>query len=115
MDYPDPQNWVSLWQTNGVLSSRLNYSNAELDELVKQADVEQDPVKRLELYNEAETILINDVVFVPNRINSGYQLVKPYVQGVVNGAVEPGFLAFLGKYTRFEDLAPEFYRQEEEY
>ncbi len=89
MDYPDPQNWVSLWQTNGVLSSRLNYSNPELDELIKQADVEQDPVKRLELYNEAETILINDVVFVPNRINSGYELVKPYVQGIASDTVTP--------------------------
>lgn len=89
MDYPDPQNWVSLWQTNGVLSSRLNYSNPELDELIKQADVEQDPAKRIELYNEAETILINDVVFVPNRINSGYQLVKPYVQGIAADTVTP--------------------------
>jgi len=89
MDYPDPQNWVSLWQSNGVLSSRLNYSNPELDALIKQADVEQDPTKRLELYNQAETILINDVIFVPNRINSGFELVKPYVQGIEAESLTP--------------------------
>ncbi|HET8730790.1 MAG TPA: replicative DNA helicase [Moraxellaceae bacterium] len=32
-----------------------------------------------------------------------------------NGPIGSVRLAFLGKYTRFEDLAPEFYRNEEEY
>ena len=89
MDYPDPQNWVSLWQTNGLLAPRYNYTNPKLDALVKQADIEQNATKRLALYNEAQTILINDVVFVPNLVNSGLVLVKPYVQGITAKTVTP--------------------------
>ncbi|MGC8951614.1 peptide ABC transporter substrate-binding protein [Chloroflexus sp.] len=88
-DYPDPQNWISLFQTNGLLSARVNYSNPQLDELVRQADVEQDPVRRAELYAQAQKILVEDapVVFMMN--NSGPVLVKPYVKGVTPDTITP--------------------------
>lgn len=88
-DYPDPQNWVSLWQTNGLLSSRYGYSNPELDELVKQADVEQDAAVRADLYAQAQEILMNDAPFMTTRVNSGLALVKPYVQGVNADTITP--------------------------
>ncbi|MGB9738337.1 peptide ABC transporter substrate-binding protein [Chloroflexus sp.] len=88
-DYPDPQNWISLFQTNGLLSAPVNYSNPQLDELVRQADVEQDPVRRAELYAQAQKILVEDapVVFMMN--NSGPVLVKPYVKGVTPDTITP--------------------------
>ncbi len=88
-DYPDPQNWISLFQTNGLLSARVNYSNPQLDELVRQADVEQDPVRRAELYAQAQRILVEDapVVFMLN--NGGPVLVKPYVKGVTPDTITP--------------------------
>ncbi len=88
-DYPDPQNWVSLFQTNGLLSTRVGYSNADFDALIKQADVEQDAAKRADLYSQAQEILIEDapVAFLTN--DGGPVLVKPYVQGVTQDTTTP--------------------------
>ncbi|NTV64634.1 MAG: peptide ABC transporter substrate-binding protein [Oscillochloris sp.] len=88
-DYPDPQNWISLFQSNGLLSTRVGYSNLEFDELIKQADVEQDAAKRADLYNQAQKILIDDVpvAFIYN--DGGPVLVKPYVQGVSQNTITP--------------------------
>jgi oligopeptide transport system substrate-binding protein len=88
-DYPDPQNWVSLFQTNGLLASRINYSNADFDTLIKQADVEQDTTKRADLYAQAQKILVEDapVAFLQN--DGGPVLVKPYVKGVTADTTTP--------------------------
>jgi oligopeptide transport system substrate-binding protein len=88
-DYPDPQNWISLFQTNGLLSTRVGYSNPEFDELIIQADVEQDPARRAELYDQAHEILVNDarVAFLQN--DGGPVLVKPYIQGVSDETITP--------------------------
>ncbi|WP_129670365.1 peptide ABC transporter substrate-binding protein [Candidatus Chloroploca sp. Khr17] len=88
-DYPDPQNWISLFQTNGLLSTRVGYSNPEFDALVTQADVEQDPVKRAELYAQAQEILVTDAPVAFTRNDGGYELVKPYVQGVTGETITP--------------------------
>ncbi|MEI7771443.1 MAG: peptide ABC transporter substrate-binding protein [Chloroflexales bacterium] len=88
-DYPDPQNWVSLFQTNGLLASRINYSNKDFDKLIKQADVEQDAAKRADLYAQAQKILVEDapVAFLQN--DGGPVLVKPYVKGVSSDTITP--------------------------
>lgn len=88
-DYPDPQNWISLFQTNGLLSTRVSYSNPEFDELVKQADVELDATKRAELYAQAQEILVTDAPVVFTRNDGGPVLVKPYVQGVSDDTITP--------------------------
>jgi len=88
-DYPDPQNWISLFQTNGLLSTRVGYSNPEFDALIKQADVEQDPAKRAELYAQAQEILVTDAPISFTRNDGGPVLVKPYVQGVTSDTVTP--------------------------
>lgn len=88
-DYPDPQNWVSLWQTNGLLSSRVGYSNPDLDVLLRQADVEQDPETRADLYAQAQLLLVEDApaAFLYN--DGGPVLVKPYVKGVTEDTITP--------------------------
>jgi oligopeptide transport system substrate-binding protein len=88
-DYPDPQNWISLWQNEGLLSSRYGYSNDAFDALIKQADIEQDAAKRAELYAEAQPIMLQDVPAVFVRVDGGPVLVKPYVQGVADGTITP--------------------------
>lgn len=67
----------------------MGYSNPEFDELVRQADIEQDPVKRLQLYNEAEKILITDAPIAVTRNDGGPVLVRPYVQGVTEETITP--------------------------
>jgi oligopeptide transport system substrate-binding protein len=93
-DYPDPQDWLSVvWKTGGISSGRVGWSNKEYDDLVTQADIEQDPTKRAELYSQAQKILIEEApaVFTSNDVNK--LLVKPYVKGVEVTPLDyiPGF------------------------
>jgi oligopeptide transport system substrate-binding protein len=84
-EYPDPQNWLSVWKTGGETSAfgeRIGFSNPELDELLSRGEVEPDPAKRAELYAQAQDELVagNYVAFLWNSVNS--YLVKPRVQGI---------------------------------
>ncbi|MBX6753796.1 MAG: peptide ABC transporter substrate-binding protein [Thermorudis peleae] len=81
-DYPDPQNWLSVyWKCDATFAQRFGYCNKQFDDLVTQADKELDPNKRVQLYQQAEQILVDDVPgpFLYNPINRF--LVKPYVTG----------------------------------
>jgi len=82
-DYPDPQNWLSVYWKTGGFGQRIAYSNADFDALVNQADVELDPAKRADLYQKAQDVLLDSIpgAFVWNSINS--YLIKPWVKGVV--------------------------------
>ncbi|GAB4561000.1 MAG: ABC transporter substrate-binding protein [Anaerolineales bacterium] len=83
-DYPDPQNWLSVyWRSDTTFASRPGYKNEEFDKLVNEADVTLDPVKRMELYKQAQQILLNDIpaAFGYNTLN--HYLVKPWVKGIV--------------------------------
>ncbi len=59
----------------------IGYGNPELDALLDEAALEQDPEKRVELYQEAEQIIIDDAPWVPLYYSSEYWLVKPHVKG----------------------------------
>jgi oligopeptide transport system substrate-binding protein len=81
-DYPDPQNWLSVyWTCSSTFAERVGYCNEEFDALVKQADQEFDEAARVALYQQAGEILVNDVPgpFLYNL--STNVLVKPNVTG----------------------------------
>ena len=80
-DYPDPQNWLSVYWRTGTFSDRWGYSNPEFDALVDQADTSTDTAKRAELYGQAQQVLLSDIpaAFGYNSLN--HYLVKPWVQG----------------------------------
>ena len=83
-DYPDPQNWLSVyWKSNSYFAQRVGYSNSVLDALLDLADATIDPVDRLDLYIDAQKLLIGDVpaAFGWNNINA--YLVKDRVKGEV--------------------------------
>ena len=75
----------------------IGYSNPDFDALVDEADTTVDPDVRMELYQQAQDLLVDDspVVFMRNNVNS--YLVKPWVTGVVTtpqdsiwpGAIDP--------------------------
>ena len=81
-DYPDPQNWLSVYWTCGAFGQRIGYCNEEFDRICALADSEQDRDKRIKLYQEAQMVLINDCpgAFVWNEANS--YLIKPWVKGI---------------------------------
>jgi ABC-type transport system substrate-binding protein len=82
-DYPDPQNFADVLFHSGADMNNGHYSNPELDSLLDRAGVETDVNKRIQMYQQAEQIIVNDVpaIFVDHGIS--YTLVKPYVQGYV--------------------------------
>jgi oligopeptide transport system substrate-binding protein len=82
-DYPDPQNWLSVYWKTGGFGERIAYSNEDFDKLVNEADTTVDPAKRAELYAKAQDLLVAGapVAFMWNNVNA--YLVKPWVQGIV--------------------------------
>jgi oligopeptide transport system substrate-binding protein len=96
-DYPDPQNWLSVYWKTGGFGERIGYSNPDFDALVNAADVELDPAKRADLYAQAQELLVSTapVAFMYNTKNS--YLVKPWVKdfkitpqdGLFPGDMEP--------------------------
>jgi len=81
-DYPDPQNWLSVYWKTGAFGERIAYSNPEFDKLVDQADQSTDPAKRADLYKQAQDLLIAGapVAFMWNNVNT--YMVKPWVTGL---------------------------------
>jgi ABC-type transport system substrate-binding protein len=82
-DYPDPQNFLDLLFHSGSAYNHGAYSNSELDALVEQARVEQDPQERWSLYQQAEKVLVEDVAWIPLYHSGGYYLVKPQVKDLI--------------------------------
>lgn len=83
-DYPDPQNWLSVyWRSDTTFAARQGYVNPDFDALVNQADVELDPVKRADLYKQAQQLLLADIpsAFGYNSLN--HYLVQPWVKGIL--------------------------------
>ncbi len=82
-DYPDPENFADVLFHTGAQQNIGNYSNPALDAILDQARVEQDGTKRIQLYQQAEQILVQDApaLFISHALT--YTLVKPYVKGFV--------------------------------
>jgi oligopeptide transport system substrate-binding protein len=82
-DYPDPENFADVLFNTGAQQNIGNYSNAELDTILEQARLEQDVNKRMQLYQQAEKIIVQDApaLFIMHSVS--YELVKPNVKGFV--------------------------------
>ncbi|MBS1966865.1 MAG: peptide ABC transporter substrate-binding protein [Chloroflexi bacterium SZAS-1] len=82
-DYPDPQNWLSVfWQSSSPFAKNIGYKNADVDKLIAQADVEVDPTKRMQLYHDAQRLVIGDAPYIIRSTSKASFLVKPYIQGI---------------------------------
>ena len=90
-DYPDPQNWLSVYWKTGAFGERIGFSNAEFDAMVDKADVELDPEVRMQLYMDAQRHLVSlaPVAFAWN--NQLNYLVKPWVTGIVTTPQDSAF------------------------
>lgn len=85
-DYPDPQNFMDILFHSQSGDNHSAYANPKVDRLLEQASVEQDREKRLQLYQQAETLIVQDAVWVPLWHGRDYMLTKPYVKGAVYSA-----------------------------
>ncbi|UER67513.1 peptide ABC transporter substrate-binding protein [Borrelia sp. BU AG58] len=77
-DYSDPLTFLeSLFTTENHTFGAYGYSNKEYDSLIKQSDLEQDPVKRQDILRKAEEIIIEkDFPAAPISIAKSYHLFR---------------------------------------
>lgn len=79
-DYPDPQDFLDLLFHTGAQNNIGNYSNPHLDSLLDQAAIEQDPSVRLQMYQSAEQLVVDDAAVLPLFFGRSYVVVEPYVK-----------------------------------
>ncbi|MFC1901162.1 ABC transporter substrate-binding protein [Chloroflexota bacterium] len=80
-DYPHPQDFLEVLFHSEAEYNYGEYSNPEVDDLLKRAGEEMATEKSLRLYQQAEAILIEDAACIPLWFGQNYILVKPYVKG----------------------------------
>jgi oligopeptide transport system substrate-binding protein len=80
-DYPHPQDFLDILFRTGVENNFEEYSNPDVDTLLDRAAVEADNELSLELYRQAEQMLVDDAACLPLWFGQNYILVKPYVKG----------------------------------
>jgi oligopeptide transport system substrate-binding protein len=78
-DYPDPQDFIDILFRTGSQNNAGEYSNPQLDALLNKAAVEQDRATRLDMYRQAEEMVVQDAAILPLYFGRSYLLVKPYV------------------------------------
>lgn len=81
MDYPDPEDIIDLLFHSASRQNNTGYSNPEFDALVERARTELDVERRLQLYRDAEQILIRDLPWIPLYFGRDHFVVKPHVRG----------------------------------
>src|SRR5262249_18842152 len=62
--YPDPQDWLSLQFLPNSSVNVQNINDPAANDLMARADVEQNTQTRLQEYNQAEQIMVNDVGWI---------------------------------------------------
>lgn len=83
-DYPDPHTFVDVLFRTGSSINNTNYSNSEVDSLLEQANTESDPARRVELYQNAEQMIVDDAAWLPLWWGvEGLALVKPKIKGYI--------------------------------
>jgi len=85
-DYPDPQNFLQTLFYTGSEYNHGRFSSREFDSLIDRAAIEQDKDKRMELYRQAEQIIIDQAPVIPLWFNRNYVLVNPRVN---NYSIDP--------------------------
>jgi oligopeptide transport system substrate-binding protein len=80
-DYPHANNQLGLFICGGGNNDN-QYCSADYDALIKQAAAEPDQDKQVALYNQAQTILMNDAAMLPLRFAVSTFEVQPYVKGL---------------------------------
>ncbi|MEG3582121.1 MAG: peptide ABC transporter substrate-binding protein [Chloroflexota bacterium] len=81
-DYPDPQDFIDILFYSDSTGNHSSYKNEAADKLLEDARVEQDPLKRISLYNKAEQLIVDDAPWLPMWFDQeGLALIKPKVKG----------------------------------
>ena len=79
-DYVDPNSFLDMWLTNGG-NNQTGWSNAEYDRLIAEAARTTDLKARLEVFQKAEAILLDELPIIPAYFYTRVHLNRPEVKG----------------------------------
>ncbi len=86
-DYLDPTTFLFLMRS-GDGNNRTGWGDPEYDRLMRESERELDPVKRMAILRRAETIVLDRGPIIPVYHYSTNELVKPYVRGIFQTALD---------------------------
>ena len=64
-DYPDPENFLDINFHSKKSTNHNNYNNPKVDDLLESARIERDVQTRLDMYNQAEKIIVEESPWIP--------------------------------------------------
>ena len=83
-DYPDPQDFLDILFHSESSINHGDFKNAEIDAILEEARTEADIQRRIDLYHQAEQMIVDAAPWVPMWFTGDrYALVKDYVEGYV--------------------------------
>jgi oligopeptide transport system substrate-binding protein len=82
-DYPHPNNFLTDLFSCASGNNNMQYCNEDFDALLAEAAVTQDLDAQVELYNQAQQILVDDAPVMFISWGGRFSLVKPWVQNLV--------------------------------
>ena len=83
-DYPDPQDFLDILFHSESSINHGDFKNAEIDAVLEEARTEADVQRRIDLYHQAEQMIVDAAPWVPMWFTGDrYALVKDYVEGYV--------------------------------
>ncbi len=101
-DYIDPNTFLDMFVTNSG-NNKSGWSSPQYDALIAQAAQTQDPQARYELFQQAESILMDEVPIIPVYTYAKNYLLSPQVKGWY-----PNLLDYHPyKYVYLEPIAPD--------
>lgn len=93
-DYVDPNTFLDLFKGDGP-NNQTGWENKQYDDLINAAASETDPGKRLELFHEAEEILLEQVPVIPVYFRVSKNMVRPWVRGFYDNVQDVHPLRFI--------------------
>lgn len=81
-DYPDPQDFLENLFSTDYFYNTGKYSNPQVDSFLEKAAAEPDTTKRLNIYKQAEEIIVKDAACIPLWFETEFVLIKPYVKNL---------------------------------
>ncbi len=90
-NYPDPQDFFDVLLSSSP-ANRTGWSNPDYDRLVTQANTTVDPAARQKLYDQAQSLLVEQapVAFLAQPLRNYF--LKPWVQGITRTAVDSAWM-----------------------
>jgi oligopeptide transport system substrate-binding protein len=82
-DYADPENFADALFHSDAQQNLGHYANPQLDALLEQARVERDVTRRIQMYQQAEQIIVDDAAGIFLDHSLSFVLVKPHIRGYV--------------------------------